>query len=327
MVFFLKGEMKEKFYILAIDGGGYRGVYSAHILKRIEDEFGSDWLKRFNLIAGTSTGAIIAAALACGLSAEKIEDFYRQHGQRIFQKRLFCPSGILGSQYDNRYLKKVLKDTYGDSRKLGQIEIPLILPTTDIGIGCVHVLKSSYDKEFYRDKNRLVYEAVLASCSAPTYFDPYFMDTYLLADGGLWANNPSLVAIVDAKRRLGQTLDSLKILSIGTGEGREFYSQADRWWRRFMGWGFLTRWGGSKFIDMLLNLQSQTTNNMVGLLLEQDQIVRINFKSDEKLKLDDPKEHKNLISLADNDFTHNAQKIKDFLGYKTGGQNGIGRIL
>ena len=78
---------------------------------------------------------------------------------------------------------------------------------------------------------------------------------------------------------------------------------------------------------MLLNLQSQTTNNMIGLLLEQDQILRINFKSDRKLKLDDPKEYKNLISLADNDFTHNAQKIREFLDYKTGGQNGVSRIL
>ena len=319
MVFFLKGNMKDKFYILAIDGGGYRGVYSAHILKRMEDEFGTGWFKNIDLIAGTSTGAIIAAALACGLTSDKIEDFYRQHGRRIFQKRIFCPLGILGSQYSNEYLKKVLKNIYGESRKMGQIEMPLILPASDIGNGCVHVIKSSYDKEFYRDKNRLVYEAVLASCSAPTYFDPYLMDTYLLSDGGLWANNPAFVAAIDAKRRLGQTLDSLRILSIGTGESRAFYSQADRWWKKLIGWGFLTRWGGSKFIDMLLNLQSQTTNNMVELLLEKDQMLRINFKSDEKLKLDDPNEHKNLISLADNDFTHNAQRIKEFLDLKTGG--------
>ena len=67
--------MNNNFYILAIDGGGYRGVYSAHILKRIEEEFGQNWLKKFGLIAGTSTGAIIAAALAKGLPASKIVEF------------------------------------------------------------------------------------------------------------------------------------------------------------------------------------------------------------------------------------------------------------
>jgi len=308
--------MNNNFYILAIDGGGYRGVYPAYILKRIEDEFGSDWLKKFGLIAGTSTGAIIATALACGLSTSQIVNFYKDHGKNIFRKRSLFGFGLLRSKYSNEYLKKVLKDVFGENRTLSQINVPLILPSTDIGNGIVHVLKSSYDKEFYRDNNRLVYEAVLSSCSAPTYFDPYFMNEYLLADGGLWANNPSLVAAIDAKRRLGQRLDNLRILSIGTGESRNFYLMVSG----IRKWGFLTGWGGQKFISMLLNLQAQTAGNMLGLLLDQSQILRINFKSDTVLKLDDPNEHNNLVSLADKDFTYNAEKIKQFMGYnKIGG--------
>ncbi len=305
------------FYILAIDGGGYRGVYSAYILKRIAEEFGQDWLKKFGLIAGTSTGAIIAAALASGLPASKIVNFYKDHGKEIFKKRSLFGFGVMNSKYSNEYFKKVLKDVFGEDRKLGQIEMPLILPSTDIGNGIVHVLKSSYDKGFVRDNNRLVYEAVLASCSAPTYFDPYRMDKYLLADGGLWANNPSLVAAIDAKRRLGQSLDKLKILSIGTGESRNFYPVANRIAR----WGLLTGWGVQKFITMLLNLQAQTAKNMLGLLLEQGQILRINFESDKVLALDNPNDHDNLISLADRDFTYNAEKIKQFMGYTTGGKD------
>lgn len=311
--------MDKIFKILAIDGGGYRGVYAAYILKRIEEEYSVDWLKSFDLIAGTSTGAIIAASLACNFTASKVLDFYKEYGQRIFKKRFLHWFGLFASRYDNKDLENILKNLYGDDRKLGQIDIPLVLPASDVGNGCVHVLKSSYDKNFSRDPNRLVYKAVLASCSAPTYFDPYYMDNFLLADGGLWANNPALIAAIEAKRRLGQNMNNLMILSIGTGEGKNFYSQSDRWWKKFLGWGFLARWGRQKFIGMLLSLQSQTTTNMLKLLFEENQILRINFKSDKPLKLDAPNEYDNLVSLAEKDFTNNSQRIQKLLDYNMGG--------
>ena len=316
--------MSNVFKILSIDGGGYRGVYAAHILKRIEEQYGVGWINKFNLIAGTSTGAIIAAGLACNFPASKIQSFYKEYGRRIFKKRFFHWLGLFASRYNNKDIENILRDLYGADRKLGQIDIPLVLPASDVGNGCVHVLKSTYDKEFSRDKNRLLYKAVLASCSAPTFFDPYYMDDYLLADGGLWANNPALIAAIEAKCRLGQELDNLMILSIGTGEGKNFYSQANQWWKKLFGWGFFTRWGGQKFIGMLLSLQSQTTTNMIKLLFEPNQILRINFKSDKTLKLDDPNEYSTLVTLADNDFKNNSQKIQEFLDYNSGGKNGTG---
>ena len=71
-------------------------------------------------------------------------------------------------------------------KTLGEIDVPLVLPSVDIGNGCVHVFKSQYHGEFVRDQNVRVSDAVLASCSAPTYFDPHVVnDTYQLVDGGL----------------------------------------------------------------------------------------------------------------------------------------------
>lgn len=304
--------MSGNFYILSIDGGGFRGAYAAHILKRMEEEWGINWHDQFDMFAGTSTGAIIAAGLACKIPARRIEQLYRDHGHRIFRKRWFSRTGLLGSRYSNRYLSKVLKGILGD-RRLGEIDVPLILTATDIGNGCVHVFKSSYDTEFVRDKDVLVREAVLASCSAPTYFDPYTVGEYLLADGGLWANSPSLVAAIDAKRRLGADLNDLKVLSVGTGVSRRFYSQSSPWWR-IGGWGFATGWGGSKFVDMLMNLQAETANNMLGLILNPEQILRLNFDSPSQLAMDDPHEFENLVTRADKDFTHAAARIRDFLG-------------
>jgi hypothetical protein len=303
--------MKDLFYILSIDGGGIRGVYSAKILARMEEVYEIDWPKSFHLMAGTSTGSIIAAGLAFGLTASSILEIYRKHGQRIFSGKMFAGTGLAGSRFSSKHLKNVLKDTFADT-KLEDIRMPLIVPSTDVGNGHVHVFKSAYDPGFVRDKNVLLRDAILASCAAPTYFDPEKTGDYLLADGGLWANNPALVAVVDAKRRFGQRLENLRILSIGAGSGKSYYSQNEKLWKRWLGWGFLTKWGRGKFIDMLLNLQAETANNMLGLLLANDQILRINYASDRKLTIADTGEMENLISKADSDFTRAATKIGEF---------------
>jgi len=306
--------MSKTFKILAIDGGGFRGAYSAHLLKRIEAEFGVDWRKDFDLLAGPSTGSIIAASLAVGKSAAEVLDMYSQHGAEIFHKPLGPRCGLFASKYPKSSLRSVLGDFFGDI-KLGEIKMPLIIPATDIGNGCVHVFKSAYDREFVRDLEVRVADAVLASCSAPTYFPPMLLpgeQPYLLADGGLWANSPSLVAAIDAKRRLNAKLDDLRILSIGTGKAKRFYSIKRFKRRGLFGWGLATRWG-LKFIQMLLNLQSETANNMVGLLLNQDQILRLNFESDKSLPLDRLEEFDDLITRADREFTYSSAEIKAFL--------------
>lgn len=307
--------MQQPFKILAIDGGGFRGVYPAHILKRIEDEFDVDWRKDFDLIAGTSTGSIIAASLALGISASEVVEIYKNHGTDIFKKPLLPRKGLIRSRYENSGLRDVLGLLFKGA-KLGDIEVPLILPATDIGNGCVHVFKSTYHNEFFRDKDVLVADAVLASCSAPTYFPPIITkgnDPYLLADGGLWANSPSLVAAIDAKKRLGANLEDLRVLSIGTGKSNQFYPIKKYRKNPLIGWGFATKWGHGKFIEMLMNLQSENANNMLGLLLEPDQILRINFESDKKLPLDSPSEYDDLITKAGRQFTHQSAAIQTFI--------------
>lgn len=300
------------FKILSLDGGGFRGIYTAHLLKRIEDEFKIEWHKEFDLISGTSTGAIIAAGLACKKSADQILEFYKSYSPKIFAKGILPRCGLFSSKYKNENLESALTQIF-DDRKLGEIETPLILPATDVGNGCVHVFKSSYDKDFVRDKNVLVRKAVLASCAAPTFFSPIVCDNYFLADGGLWANNPALAAVIDAKRRLGQNLNDLKVFSVGTGHIKRFYSGKNRWWHRFWGWGIIARWKHGNFIEMILNLQSQAASNMATLLLNPEQMFRINFESDLNVAIDDLAEMRNLISKADRDFTHNVKNIQQFL--------------
>lgn len=298
------------FRILSIDGGGIRGAFPAHILSCIKDRLGIDIHTTFGLISGTSTGSIVAAAVARQINPSSIVAMYREHGPSIFSRK---PSLIPDkyqpghqSVYDSRILERVLKDTFGEVR-LGEISLPLLIPATDIGNGGVHVFKSAYQKDYERDGKVPLYQAVLASCSAPTYFDPSRVGEYLIADGGLWANNPSLTAVIDAQRRLNVSLNNIRILSLGTGHAKTCYGV-----NRDRNWGLLNGWKGKEFISFLMSLQAQTTNNYLQLMLRPDQILRLDFESDCALPLDDCSALDDLVSNADRMFTHHSTKIRDF---------------
>ena len=298
---------KKTFKILSIDGGGIRGIYSAYILKRVEEEFKIKLHDYFDLIAGTSTGSIIAAAIACNISIDDIVKLYQEKGAEIFLKKQWwkLPKWFC-SKFQSNALNNILNEKFGEI-KLNDISKPLILPASNITTGKVYVSKSFYNKEFVRDKHLKLKDAILASCSAPTYFDPHFVEPYLLVDGGLWANNPSLVAVIDAKKRLNQRLEDIKILSIGTGLYKPEFDF------RTKNMGFLTGWKREKLIDFILSLQSQATDNYLNLLLKKNQKFRLNFETSEELPLDNSKSVCKFLAKADEDFTYQVDSLKKFL--------------
>lgn len=303
-----------KFKILSIDGGGIRGVFPAHILKCISDRLHVSIIDNIDLVTGTSTGSIIAAALACRIDPERIIALYREKGKTIFTPRVsFLPRFLrpgFHSIYKNEALYKELTSVFQDI-KLGDITTPLIIPATDIGNGLVHVFKSSYSPEFTRYKDRYVRDAVMASCSAPTYFDPTKVSEYLLADGGLWANNPSLVALIDAQKRLNISRSDIQILSIGTGHSKKVYGT-----KPHRKWGLLLGWQHKELVNFFMSLQAQATQNYLQLSLNSDQLLRLNFETDKKLPLDDCSFMDDFISRADQEFTYKSTDIKKFFKIK-----------
>ena len=294
----------KKFFILTIDGGGIRGIFPAYILKRIKEELKIDFLSKFQIIAGTSTGSIIAGCIAAGIPIEKIYSLYEEKGNKIFKKRSLSLNGLLQSKYSSEILKDELKKLLGN-KKLNEIKNILIIPCTDISNANVYLNKSFYDTNFVRDKNTFVWEAIISSCSAPVYFSPYKLkNKYLLADGGLWANNPSLLALTEALGpRLNIDKKDIYLLSIGTGTGKKYYDLNSQ------NWG-LIKWG-RRIIDTILNLQSINTHNICNFLLPKKNYLRLNFETDTPLSLD--KLNKNLISKADELFTYKITEIKNFL--------------
>lgn len=300
------------FFILSVDGGGIRGAFPAHLLHKLSEAGDIEPRVQFDFFAGTSTGSIIAAATAIGVSPADIVSLYRELGAKIFRSPIRSPypknlKFAVHSKYRNTGLRSALKAVFGEHR-LGDVSVPLLLPAVDIGNGGVHVFKSQYDQRFTRDAEVRVVDAVLASCAAPVFFDPVTVDNYLLCDGGLWANNPALAATVDAQHRLNIDPERLRVLSLGTGHARTEYGT-----QRGRKWGFANGWGHKKFIEFMMSLQSQSTTNYLKLLLAPHQVLRLNFESDRSLPLDDAASVDDLISRADRVFTYESEPISKFL--------------
>ena len=180
-----------------------------------------------------------------------------------------------------------------------------MITSSDISTGGVHVFKSSYMRSlgetYVRDGEIHLSDAILASCAAPSYFDPATVESYMLADGGLWANNPSIIAFVEAIAKFGKEVEKVNILSLGTGRTANFYGR-----RRC--WGLLTGWGRQKLVSYFMALQSQASTNMSQLLLK-DRYLRLDPEI-EDWALDDTKNLGNLKALADRDFTYHVRAIK-----------------
>ena len=294
------------FNILALDGGGTRGVYSAQVLSCIEQETGAPVREHFDLIAGTSTGSIIAGAAAVGIPMSGVVKLFEKESPRIFRRR-WLGSFHMRSKYSSRSLEQVIRSCVSDLT-LGEISTPLMITGSDISTGGVHVFKSRYLKDlgepYIRDGDVVLSDAILASCAAPAYFDPVPVGDFLLADGGLWANNPSIIALTEAVSKFRRLVEQVRILSIGTGHSVNLYSQNRLW-------GLMTGWGREKLVSYFLRLQSDASANMAKLLLA-DRYLRLDPEI-EAWKLDDIKHLRNLKALATRDFALRSKEVMNNL--------------
>lgn len=314
----------DKFRILALDGGGIRGVYSAHILKRIQEDEGIVFSEYFDLIAGTSTGAILAGALATNKDIDKVIQLYREYGDNIFSSNV-CPIkkycgfsipfipclnvGIFSSKYGQKVLKTQLDDIFGTAT-MSNTQTNLMLFSTDISNGTPHVFKSPYSSDFTRDPNVKLADAILASTAAPIYFNPVRVGKYLLSDGGLWCNNPSICSVAEAKNYFDKNQQDVRLLSIGTIEAKNVMPlKRDNHFIHRHFWGLLS-WR-TKLIDMILNLQSVASENTTEFL-DLDNYLRINTEASGKIPMDDTTMIDDYISMADKEYSKKSSEIKKF---------------
>lgn len=261
-----------RFQILALDGGGVRGIFSAALLAGLEQDLGRPVVSCFNLVVGTSTGGILAAALGAGVSADAVVDLYVSKMTTIFPgphwlrelRRLVRP------KYGAAGLEAVLRGVFGD-QLLGESRVPLVIPSFDLGENTVYMFKTPHHPRLRRDWRVPLWQVAMATCAAPTYFPAFCLpgDGVRLVDGGVWANNPAMVGVAEAVSMFGQPLDTIRVLSIGT-------TSDTRTRRRGLDRGGLLQWFRSpKVTDVLLCGQSIGAFTQVMHLLGPDRAYRL----------------------------------------------------
>jgi predicted acylesterase/phospholipase RssA len=223
--------------ILALDGGGIKGVLEAAFLDTVETATGKRIADHFDLVAGTSTGGIIALGLGLGLSASEIVEFYVREGPRIFdQADATAAIGIAqrcsamlrkwrrrGQQlawpkYEPDALRVALTRAFG-SKTLGESRLRLVIPAYHSDKDDLYVFKTRHHCRLQVDWRERAVDVALATAAAPTYFRAHVMPSGApLIDGGIWANNPAGVAAVEARSVLGWKDDDLFVLSLGCTE-------------------------------------------------------------------------------------------------------------
>lgn len=228
---------KNKRRILALDGGGIKGAFAAAFLETIEDATGKRIAEHFDLIAGTSTGGIIALGLGLGMSAREISQFYLNEGPRIFDQHNPLDSHGLASRltrwlynkrnavrqlaaprYDAEELRNALERAF-QSKRLGDSSVRLIIPAYHADKEDVYVFKTRHHPRLQLDWKESAVNVALATAAAPTYFQAHPMPSGApLIDGGIWANNPAGLAAVEARSVLGWKDDDLYIIRLGCTE-------------------------------------------------------------------------------------------------------------
>jgi len=214
------------FQILALSGGGYRGLFSAHILSKLEEQAGRPIGECFDLIAGTSIGGIIAIGLALGKPAREIRDVFEQKGEDIFTRGepTWNPvtnswrflRGIVKPRYDGTELRKAIDAVVGADTSIGDAKTRLLVPTVNMTKGSVQLFKTAHHPSFINDYKVKATDVAMATSAAPTFFPMAKIGASYFVDGGVVANAPDLCATHEATHFLGIEISDIRVLSIGT---------------------------------------------------------------------------------------------------------------
>lgn len=282
--------MKKIFRVLCIDGGGMRGLYTATLLATLAYRFDSRFSKQtpdigkaFDLICGTSTGAILACGLALGIPIDKIQSLYVSNGPEIFSDPMPSEESALkflcwGSKYvkkpsaNTAKLRNALQAIFGDmniKQLYEKRKIAICVPSINASNYKAWVFKTPHNPGKHRDDNYSLVNICMASSAAPIFFpiaqfnnpdNSLLMDNFV--DGGLWANNPSLVGFIEALGMVDLKDYQVDVLSVGTCDR----PSGDPYSIQNPNWGLLNWRAGVNIVEMSLSAQSFGYTNVAKFL-------------------------------------------------------------
>ncbi|MHC2624998.1 patatin-like phospholipase/acyl hydrolase [Bradyrhizobium huanghuaihaiense] len=322
--------------ILSLSGGGVRGIFQAVFLREMASQLGVPLREQFDLIAGTSTGAIIALGIALDVPLGDVVDLFENHGAQIFPERLRRASqrtlsyACKGPIYQQAPLRSLLTEVFTDNGRQLQLKDcvpPVIIPATILDRYQIRSFTTltrcgapeSLDGELFAA------DVALASAAAPLFFSAHRprgrrssdeqirTEERTYTDGGLWANNPVLQAVMTAKRCLDTSFADMRVISVGNGEipGGSVGLDFNRMRRARM---------LKPTLNMMFATQSELADQTVGTLLDDStfsgtRMLRINTQLDAPIDLDDAKlAISRLKPLAEDEARGAVGKFRKLLG-------------
>jgi patatin-like phospholipase/acyl hydrolase len=255
--------------VLSIDGGGIRGLIPAVVLTEVEKRSGKRIYELFDLIAGTSTGGILACALCAPdpLPAEQLVGLYEDEGPRIFERslkqRIVSAEGLLDEKYESTALDKALERFLSDKR-LAETKPDLIVPAYNMGDPGPYFFKSRKARE--ENEDFPLSEVARATSAAPTYFEALELAGQAFVDGGVFATNPAMCAFAEVMR-FQPTADIL-LLSLGTGQRTH-----KRGYDQVKGWG-LVEWA-KPILDVVFDGVSDAVDYQLQHVLDEGHYWRL----------------------------------------------------
>ena len=316
------GDIKPSpFNILSLDGGGAKGFYTLGVLDEIEKNIGKPLHECFDLIFGTSTGAIIATLLARGDSVEKVLELYKEHVPAIMKPK--------NSSYRTSALRKLANTIFADT-KIEHFKTGIGIVATNWKDERPFIFKASVKQahgsvgSFVPFFGCSVADAVISSCSACPFFNTHTVtksngDAVELGDGGFCANNPTLYAIADATLALKQEHPNLRVVSIGVGSYPEpsIWKKVGRAWG---GWGIVRHGFNSDFLQKILGVNTSSMEALRGILFKKVPTIRINDVYTEPAMATDLLEHdltklNRLVQKGRLSYQAHELQLKEFFNY------------
>jgi hypothetical protein len=262
---------KDSIRILSIDGGGIRGILPLMFLVALEERTGKRAYELFDVLAGTSTGGMVALALSIGVPAQDVLNLYLQQGKKIFKRNWTC-----GPKYCSQNRRDLFRKFFG-SKRLSDSLLPTIVTAFSIDRDKPYHLYSKWPQtHIFRHEHldMLMSDAALATSAAPTFFEPEIIyplrvdglrshDSYAFIDGGVFANNPSMIAF-DYAMTLYPHLNytNIDFLSLGTGQTEQLINgNKARNWNIF-------RWV-KPLLHIVLSANSKSVDGDLKLLLNE----------------------------------------------------------
>ena len=302
-----------KYRVLSLDGGGLRGLITVRMLEKLVDDPAiAGWLDKVDLIAGTSTGGIIALGIAAGKPLSDLGALYHSKGQEIFDDSIWDDikdiGKIIGADYSSKVLKRELKEIFGTT-KLGSLQKKVAITAFDLDNEAGR--KRTWKPKIFHnysgagsDGRYSAAKVALYTSAAPTYFPS--VEGYI--DGGVFANNPSMVALVQAiskdnKPQERAQLDDVVLLSIGTGISLKYIKE------KKLDWGY-AQWAQPMLEVLMDGVAGISDYQCQQILDERYHRLQVTFATNEKIDMDNVKKIPRMDEIGRG---HDVRETRDWI--------------